>query len=77
MYHLPKDRCRPCTPLHGNSIARWQWLCHIAKIVEEWFEEHDKEFKVRKTPYILKRQLYNTKARRPYILKRSPGYLAS
>ncbi|XP_018602710.1 neurotensin/neuromedin N-like [Scleropages formosus] len=31
----------------------------------------------RKTPYILKRQLYNTKARRPYILKRSPGYLAS
>ena len=25
MYHLAKHYCRPCTPLHGNSIPWWLW----------------------------------------------------
>ncbi len=31
MYHLPKDCCRPQTPLHGNGVSCWLWpgLCTL------------------------------------------------
>ncbi len=51
-YHLPKHCCRPRTPFHGSGVP-WrqcplsaECTCHTAKTVQEWFEEHDNEFKV-------------------------------
>lgn len=45
MYHLPKHQCRPSTllwqlyfPMAVDSFSR---TMHPAKIVQEWFEEHD------------------------------------
>lgn len=37
MCHLPKNCCKPCTPLHGNGIS-W-WLCLLSALPQskQWF----------------------------------------
>ncbi len=51
MYHLPKDCCRPRSPIHCNGVSWCQRLmqdnasCHTEETVQELFEEHDEVFK--------------------------------
>jgi len=53
-YHLPKHCCRPCTPFHGKSgcdlFHQDNAPCHKAKMLQEWFEEHNIEFEVLNWP---------------------------
>ncbi|KAK3520557.1 hypothetical protein QTP70_026490 [Hemibagrus guttatus] len=44
-YHLPKHCCSPCTPFHGNGIIH-NAPCHKAKMMQEWFDDHNNEFEV-------------------------------
>lgn len=53
-------------------------LCTLQLIQEDVLDGNEKnekeEVMKRKIPYILKRQLYENKPRRPYILKRGSYY---
>ena len=51
MYHLPKHCCRPCFmetvfPDGCGLVQQDNTPCHKAKLVQEWFEEHNNEFEV-------------------------------
>ncbi|GFT39382.1 DDE_3 domain-containing protein [Trichonephila clavipes] len=52
-YRVSEHHCGPVAPLHGLCFSCWKWNvptgnapCHKAKVVLEWFQEHDAEFRL-------------------------------
>ncbi|XP_062971614.1 neurotensin/neuromedin N [Cynocephalus volans] len=58
---------------HSRAFQHWELIQE--DILDTGNDKNEKEEVIkRKIPYILKRQLYENKPRRPYILKRSSYY---
>uniref|UniRef100_A0A8C9DFJ8 Neurotensin/neuromedin N n=1 Tax=Prolemur simus TaxID=1328070 RepID=A0A8C9DFJ8_PROSS len=58
---------------HSRAFQRWELIQE--DILDTENDKNEKEAVIkRKIPYILKRQLYENKPRRPYILKRDSYY---
>lgn len=58
---------------HSRAFQHWQLIQE--DILDNGNDKNEKEEVIkRKIPYILKRQLYKNKPRRPYILKRDSYY---
>ncbi|XP_070263708.1 neurotensin/neuromedin N [Myotis yumanensis] len=58
---------------HSRAFQRWEAIQE--DVLDNGNDKNEKEEVIkRKIPYILKRQLYKNKPRRPYILKRDSYY---
>ncbi|KAM9229327.1 neurotensin/neuromedin N [Dugong dugon] len=58
---------------HSRAFQRWELIQD--DVLDAGNDKNEKEEAIkRKIPYILKRQLYENKPRRPYILKRGSYY---